>query len=132
MASPQPQRFQEVDKRGRFKDPNMYRTSYHDMCLGLEVCVKSDYPSGYGGHIPTLHHQLLFSNCPEAQQLRARASDPNRDSFGTFEANLTGVPYLTKHAKVKAEGPRAGFFPRTLVLPPWAIDYPQNKQKPAH
>ncbi|KAL8424820.1 hypothetical protein Efla_001625 [Eimeria flavescens] len=112
MESPHPP--PEVDSQGRLKDPNLYRTSYLDMCLGREVCVKSDFPSGYGGHVPRVRHQLLFNDCAEVSLLRARRSDPERDSFGSFDANINGTPYLTIHAKPKAEGPQAGFFPPSL------------------
>ncbi|OEH74055.1 hypothetical protein cyc_06056 [Cyclospora cayetanensis] len=115
-----------LDKQGRQKDPNMYRTSYNDMCKGLEVCVKSDFPSGYGGHVPTVRHQVLFRDSPEALAIAARAKDPTRDSFGDFAANINGIPYLTKNAKKKTEGPSAGYFPPTLVQPPWAIDIPRT------
>lgn len=126
MTLPYPSKPGEFDDQGRRKDPNMYRTSYHDMCLGMEVCVKSDFPSGYGGHVPTVRHQILFKDSPEARELQARAADVTRDSFGGFEANIKGEPYLTKNAKKKAEGPSAGFFPPTLVRPPWAIDFPDR------
>lgn len=126
MELPDCTSFGEFDERGRLKDPNMYRTSYHDMCLGLEVCVKSDFPSGYGGHVPTLRHQILFKNSPEAKELEARKADVTRDSFGGFDANIKGIPYLTKNAKRKAEGPSAGYFPPILVRPPWAVDVPHQ------
>ncbi|KAF4677833.1 hypothetical protein FOL47_009744 [Perkinsus chesapeaki] len=41
---------------------NMYRTNYHDMVNLREVAVRSDFPSGYAGHVPTLKHDILFKN----------------------------------------------------------------------
>ncbi|KAF4727235.1 hypothetical protein FOZ63_019014, partial [Perkinsus olseni] len=34
----------------------------HDMVNLREVAVRSDFPSGYAGHVPTLKHDLLFKN----------------------------------------------------------------------
>ncbi|CDJ45041.1 hypothetical protein ETH_00007000, partial [Eimeria tenella] len=93
------------------QDPNMYRTSYNDMCQGREVSVQSDFPSGYGGHVPVVGHQLLFKNCKEVLEIKKREKDPSRDSFGGFEANKMGYPYLTKGAK----GPPGAPQGRTLL-----------------
>ncbi|EER13809.1 hypothetical protein Pmar_PMAR000972 [Perkinsus marinus ATCC 50983] len=41
---------------------NMYRTNYHDMVNLREVAVRSDFPSGYAGHVPVVKHDILFKN----------------------------------------------------------------------
>ncbi|PHJ20230.1 hypothetical protein CSUI_005938 [Cystoisospora suis] len=115
-----------LDCQLRVRDMNAYRTSYGDMTRGLETHVKSNMPAGYGGHVPTTRHDVLHRNTQFDERLTQLETDPNRDTFGGFTANLTGVPYLTRNPRVPGTNPTAGCFPEGLVVPPWAILQPQR------
>jgi len=71
---------------------NQYRTSYTDMSHGRETSVKSDYPSGYGGHIPTLRFDVLFRNTAFDRNTVLKRSDPSRDAHPSFKDQLSGIP----------------------------------------
>ncbi|PFH35299.1 hypothetical protein BESB_061860 [Besnoitia besnoiti] len=88
-----------LDSRLRVRDMNAYRTSYADMTQGRETHVKSNMPSGYGGNIPTIRHDVLHRNTQFHKRLHELAHDPNRDTFGDFEANIQGISYVTKNPR---------------------------------
>merc|ERR1719436_1963957 len=71
---------------------NMFRTSYADMSFGREVAVKSDLPSGYGGHVPSIRHDILFRNTAFDRTTSIRRVDPCRDAFPSFEDHIAGIP----------------------------------------
>merc|ERR1712217_171848 len=77
---------------GRDHAKNMYRTSYSDMSHFREVAIRSDFPSGYGGHIPSLRHDVLFRNTAFDREIIMRKNDPSRDVHPTFEHQITGIP----------------------------------------
>eukprot|EP00397_Hematodinium_sp_SG-2012_P060562 GEMP01079045.1.p1 GENE.GEMP01079045.1~~GEMP01079045.1.p1 ORF type:complete len:172 (+),score=36.04 GEMP01079045.1:88-603(+) len=96
---------------------NMYRTSYTDMIHGREVSVTSDFPSGYGGHIPAIRHDILFRNTGFDRTRRIRQCDFSRDSFPDFSTQIAGRA---------AEAPPP--VDRQLQRPtPWAITAPIRK-----
>lgn len=71
---------------------NMYRTSYADASHFRECHVKSDFPSGYGGHIPSLRHDILHRNTQLDRDMLTRKVDPSRDTHPSFAHQITGVP----------------------------------------
>eukprot|EP00928_Gymnodinium_smaydae_P089380 TRINITY_DN73354_c0_g1_i1.p1 TRINITY_DN73354_c0_g1~~TRINITY_DN73354_c0_g1_i1.p1 ORF type:complete len:221 (-),score=32.00 TRINITY_DN73354_c0_g1_i1:298-900(-) len=60
---------------------NMYRTAYKDMASKREICVKSDFPVGYGGHVPSLRFDLLHRNTQVDREAASRQLDPLHDSL---------------------------------------------------
>eukprot|EP00928_Gymnodinium_smaydae_P007306 TRINITY_DN12646_c1_g1_i1.p1 TRINITY_DN12646_c1_g1~~TRINITY_DN12646_c1_g1_i1.p1 ORF type:complete len:177 (+),score=28.84 TRINITY_DN12646_c1_g1_i1:86-616(+) len=60
---------------------NMYRTAYKDMANNREICVKSDFPVGYGGHVPNLRFDLLHRNTQLDRDAASRQLDPFHDSL---------------------------------------------------
>jgi hypothetical protein len=75
---------------------NMYRTSYTDMTHFREVHVRSDFPAGYGGHIPSMRHDVLFRNTEIDRKMSLMRHDPNRDALPSFNDQLAGIPTSTK------------------------------------
>ncbi|EPR62091.1 hypothetical protein TGPRC2_224845 [Toxoplasma gondii TgCatPRC2] len=88
-----------LDSQLRVRDLNAYRTSTADMTQGLETHVKSCMPSGYGGHVPTMRHDVLHRNTQFDDRLYKLTHDPNRDTFGDFEDNLQGRSCLTRNPR---------------------------------
>mmetsp|Transcript_12914 Transcript_12914/g.31059 ORF Transcript_12914/g.31059 Transcript_12914/m.31059 type:complete len:170 (+) Transcript_12914:55-564(+) len=99
---------------------NMYRTSYADMIHGREVAVKSDMPSGYGGHTPSLRHDVLFRNTAFDRMRSSLQSDVRRDTLGAFRKQLEGVP--------SSKNPRGPVVPPPAK--PW--DCPWAKTTPVN
>lgn len=95
------------DRNGEVRWPSdgVMSCSVTDDCLQtaslpqLETHVKSNMPAGYGGHVPTTRHDVLHRNTQFDERLSQLETDPNRDTFGGFTANLVGVPYLTKNPR---------------------------------
>lgn len=102
---------------------NMYRTTYMDMIHGREVAVKSDMPSGYGGHVPQVAHDILFKNTEFQGTLEERQLDPKRDSFPCFTQQKDGAPAYAKNT-AHENIPTFGTLPDVRVQPPWAITPP--------
>lgn len=104
---------------------NMYRTSYGDMSQGREVHVKSDYPSGYGGHIASVRHDILFRNTGFDRTVSAKRSDPGRDAHPSFADHIAGIPTYTKLPQGAKKTPSYGVVPHdgttTMLKPPWGI-----------
>uniref|UniRef100_A0A7S1RVE3 Uncharacterized protein n=1 Tax=Alexandrium catenella TaxID=2925 RepID=A0A7S1RVE3_ALECA len=104
---------------------NMYRTSYSDMSHGREVAVKSDFPSGYGGHVPSVRHDVLFRNTAFDREITVRKGNRNRDTHHPFEEQIAGVPCSTKDPRGAKRPPTYGTIPHdgstTMPKPPWAI-----------
>merc|ERR1740121_1088095 len=102
----------------------MYRTTYADMSNGREVCVKSDFPSGYGGNIPRLKHNVLFTNTKFDRDLEVRRTTP-RDAFPSFEPNINGFPGTTNFPKGPQNAPthKTTHHNGTTTMPkfPWAV-----------
>lgn len=103
---------------------DMYRTSYVDMVSGREVAVKSDFPSGYGGHVPSLRHDALFRETKFDRTLDALRADPGRDTLPGFKELKDGVPAYTARPR-GARKPETAFThpgpPGTLITAPWAV-----------
>jgi len=93
---------------------NMYRTSYTDMIHGREVCVRSDYPSGYGGHVPSLRHDILYRNEGFDRTRKLQNNDEGRDSFPSFEKQISGAGATTVKTTAKVDPKRT----------PWALTLP--------
>jgi len=104
---------------------NMYRTSYSDMSNMREVHVRSEYPAGYGGHIPSLRHDVLFRNTSFSKNLHLRRTDPCRDSHPSFEDQISGLPTITAFPNGAKKNPTLGVVRHdgTTTMPkaPWGI-----------
>merc|ERR1712194_107123 len=96
---------------------NMYRTTYADTIHGREVAVKSEFPSGYGGHDPVVQHDTLFKNTRTYDTLQKMALDPKRDTFPCFQPQKYGCPTYAK----AGSGMHNDAVPDMSVHPPpWA------------
>uniref|UniRef100_A0A0G4HBA1 Uncharacterized protein n=1 Tax=Chromera velia CCMP2878 TaxID=1169474 RepID=A0A0G4HBA1_9ALVE len=115
----------ELDRKLRWKNENAYRTTYQDLCNHAETAVRSDYPSGYGGHVPSVRHDVIFRNTNFDQSLNSRKC-PERDHLPDFNTVKTGVPTFTKNPKGLEEPPKAGTIPtiNALLTAPWATMKP--------
>jgi len=104
---------------------NMYRTSYNDMVHGREVHVRNDYPAGYGGHIPSLRHDVLFRNTAFDRNIALRRSDPSRDAHPSFHDQISGIPTATRFPRGARNNPTYKVVPHdgttTTPKPPWGI-----------
>mmetsp|Transcript_48388 Transcript_48388/g.139164 ORF Transcript_48388/g.139164 Transcript_48388/m.139164 type:complete len:210 (+) Transcript_48388:62-691(+) len=104
---------------------NMYRTSYSDMAHGRETYVRSDYPAGYGGHIPSVRFDLFHRNTALDRQIALRRSDPSRDAHPSFQMQLDGLPSVTAFPCGAKKNPTLGVVPHsgstTNPRPPWGI-----------
>jgi len=107
---------------------NMYRTSYTDMIHGREIAVQNDFPSGYGGHVPSLRHDILFRNTGFDRQKALMQYDVSRDANPSFKGQIEGVPtYSSKPRgakKVPTAGTLGGGAKYFNALPPWAVQVP--------
>lgn len=110
---------------------NQYRTSYLDMSHGREVCVKTDFPSGYGGHIPAVRHDILFRNTVFNEEISRRRYDIARDAFPAFTNQILGVPTSTSSPQGAKNVPTYGIIPHdgttTMLKPPWSILTSKNQ-----
>jgi len=104
---------------------NQYRTSYTDMVHFKEVNVKTDYPSGYGGHIPSIRHDILFRNTAFDRQQALRRNDPSRDSHPSFKDQISGIPTFCSKPQGAKKNPSWGVVPHdgttTNIIAPWAV-----------
>jgi hypothetical protein len=107
---------------------NQYRTSYTDMTHFKEVNVKSDYPSGYGGHIPSIRHDMLFRNTAFDRQQVLRRNDPSRDAHPSFKDHIAGIPTWCAKPQGAKKNPTYGVVPHdgttTNIISPWAVVRP--------
>jgi len=99
----------------RDSSKNMYRTTYTDMIHGREVSVRSDYPSGYGGHVPSLRHDILFRNEAFDRTRRLQMNDESRDSHPDFKTQITGTGGSKVFKSLAYPDPKR---------PPWAVTPP--------
>lgn len=103
---------------------NMYRTSYNDMVHGREVACKSDFPSGYGGHIPTLRHDVLFRNTAFDRKIAMMRMNPSRDGMASYGDQIEGIPTYCTKPRGSKKVPTAGTIPNSTCKPPWALTLP--------
>mmetsp|Transcript_138820 Transcript_138820/g.255361 ORF Transcript_138820/g.255361 Transcript_138820/m.255361 type:complete len:220 (-) Transcript_138820:9-668(-) len=107
---------------------NMYRTSYSDMTHGREVAVKSDFPAGYQGHVPSTRFDLLFRNTRQDRDMVMRKADPFRESFPCFKKQLQGVPSYTKSTAGARKNSTYKVVPHhgttSSPIPPYATTQP--------
>jgi hypothetical protein len=107
---------------------NQYRTSYQDMIHFREVNVKSDYPSGYGGHIPSIRHDILYKNTAFDRQVALRRNDPSRDAHPSFKDQISGIPTFCAKPQGAKKNPSYGVVPHdgttTNLISPWAVVRP--------
>lgn len=103
---------------------NQFRSSYTDASHFREVNVKSDYPAGYGGHIPCMRFDVLFRNTEFDRKQALNRADPSRDSKASFVDQLAGVPSVTKLPCGAHKNPTKGVCLHdgtTRPLAPWGI-----------
>jgi len=104
---------------------NMYRTSYNDMVHGREVHTRSDFPAGYGGHVPSMRHDVLFRNTGFDRNTVLRRSDPSRDAFPSFHEQISGIPTTTRFPRGAKNPPTYKVVPHdgttTTPKPPWGV-----------
>jgi len=109
---------------------NQYRTSYTDMTHFKEVNVKSDYPSGYGGHIPSIRHDILFKNTAFDRQLALRRNDPSRDAHPSYKDQISGIPTWCSKPQGAKKNPSYGVVPHdgttSNLVSPWGVVKPVN------
>jgi len=107
---------------------NQYRTSYSDMIHGREVACKSDYPSGYAGHIPNLRHDILFRNTNFDRVQALKRADPSRDAHPSFQDQIQGIPTWCAKPQGAKKHPTFGTIPHKAttgtVRPPWGVVKP--------
>lgn len=104
---------------------NMYRTSYSDMSHNREVYVKSDFPSGYGGHVPSVRHDVLHRNTAFDRKMALSRTDPSRDALPSFNDQIAGLPTSTKYPCGAKNNPTKGVVRHdgttTMLKPPWGV-----------
>jgi hypothetical protein len=104
---------------------NQYRTTYTDMSHGRETYARSDYPSGYGGHIPSLRFDVLFRNTAFDRNQVLKRSDPSRDAHPSFKDQLEGVPTFCAKPQGAKKNPSYKVVPHdgttTNIRAPWGV-----------
>lgn len=107
---------------------NQYRTSYTDMSHGREVSLKSDYPSGYAGHIPNVRHDILFRNTAFDRSTALMKQDPSRDAHPSFKDQIQGIPTWCSKPQGAKKNPTYKALPHKdstgTVRPPWGVVKP--------
>jgi len=109
---------------------NQYRTSYSDMTHFKETYVKTDHPSGYGGHQPSVKHDVLFRNTAFDRKQSIMRADPSRDAHPSFNDQLAGVPTLCTNPTGSKKVPTHGVILQSghtaNPIAPWAVVRPQR------
>eukprot|EP00930_Biecheleria_cincta_P046552 TRINITY_DN32107_c0_g1_i1.p1 TRINITY_DN32107_c0_g1~~TRINITY_DN32107_c0_g1_i1.p1 ORF type:complete len:260 (-),score=24.13 TRINITY_DN32107_c0_g1_i1:128-802(-) len=125
LTAGEPENQMEWHESYRDFQKNMYRTTYSDMSHSREVHVRSDYPSGFGGHVPSLRHDVLFRNTQFDRMQRDRQNDPNRDAMPDFKDHIAGIPTTTMRPQGAKRPPTVGVVPHdgstTMMKPPWGV-----------
>jgi hypothetical protein len=128
IQSPDPANQWEWHEAYRDMAKNQYRTSYTDMSHFKEINVRTDYPSGYGGHIPSIRHDILYRNTAFDRQQALRRNDPSRDSHPSFKDQIAGIPTWCAKPQGARKNPTLGVFPHdgttTNLISPWAVVRP--------
>lgn len=113
---------------------NQYRTSYTDMSHGKETYVKSDYPAGYGGHIPNMRFDILFRNTAFDRNQVLKRNDPGRDAHPSFKDQISGIPTWCSKPQGATKHPSYGVVAHdgsTRPLAPWGVVRPV-REPPTH
>jgi len=125
MLAGDPAKQWEWHEAFRDQTKNMYRTSYSDMSHNRESYVKSDFPSGYGGHVPTIRHDVLHCNTQFHRKQALMRADPSRDAFPSFQSQISGLPSITAFPCGARNNPTKGVVPHngttTMLKPPWGV-----------
>ena len=104
---------------------NMYRTSYSDMSHNREAHVRSDFPSGYGGHVRSLRFDVLHRNTAFDRNVALQRGDPSRDAFPSYEMQIAGMPSVTQFPCGARKNPTKGVVPHsgstTNPKPPYGL-----------
>lgn len=107
---------------------NQYRTTYTDSSHFKEVNVRSDYPSGYGGHIPSIRHDILHRNTQFDRNQALKRNDPSRDAHPSFRDQIAGIPTWCAKPQGAKKNPTYGVIPHdgttTNIISPWAVVLP--------
>jgi len=102
---------------------HMYRTSYTDHIMQNEISTKSSHPSGYGGHVPQLRHDVLFGHTEFDWIQQQRKDDPSRETLADFSNQLVGCPISTDNPRGPKKVPTYKAFPPNTGCgnrEPWA------------
>lgn len=114
---------------------NMYRTSYADASHGREVATKSEYPSGYGGHVASVRHDVLHRNTGFDRTYHLRRTDPARDAHPSFKDQLDGIPTVCKFPRGARKNPTHKATPGDGstggAMPPWGVTL-AAREPPSH
>lgn len=120
-----PSRQWEWHEAHRDMAKNQYRTSYTDMIHAKETCLKSDFPSGYGGHIPNMRFDMMFRNTAFDRNLVLRRNDPSRDAHPSFKDHIAGVPTVCAKPQGAKKNPTFKVVPHdgttSTPIAPWAV-----------
>jgi len=111
----------------RDNQKNMYRTTYTDMVHFKETNVKSNFPAGYGGHVPRVRFDSLHGNTALERTQELRRQDPSRDAHPSFEMQLSGLPTYTAYPSGARKNPTKGVVPHsgwtTQPRAPWGLTH---------
>lgn len=118
---------------------NQYRTTYSDMIHGRETSLKSDYPSGYGGHIPNVRFDVLHRNTAFDRKWALTRKDPSRDAHPSFKDQLAGIPTYCNKPQGSKKTPSykvVNHDGTTNCRAPWAVmrpvrEVPNHRNVPA-
>jgi len=120
-----PSRQWEWHEAHRDMAKNQYRTTYTDMIHAKETCLKSDFPSGYGGHIPNMRFDMLFRNTAFDRSIVLRRNDPSRDSHPSFKDHIAGIPTVCAKPQGAKKNPTFKVVPHDgttgTPIAPWAV-----------
>lgn len=135
LADKDPARQWEWHESYRDLTKNMYRTTYTDASQFRETYVKSEFPVGYGGHIPSLRHDVLFRNTEFDRKQALMRNDPSRDTKPSFVDQIAGIPTYTKFPCGAKNNPSYKVCQRdgtTNPLQPWGINVNTKRDKLTH
>lgn len=113
---------------------NQYRTTYSDMIHGRETYCKSDYPSGYGGHIPNVRFEEFFRNTAFHRKQTVSRMDPSRDAHPSFKDQLEGIPTYCNKPQGSRKAPSykvVNHDGTTRCRAPWGVVTPV-REPPSH
>jgi len=84
----------------------MYQTSYSDMTQGRELSVRSDFPSGYQDHVPSVGHDITFRNTAFDRKQGQKKFHPARKIPNAFEEQIAGAWGARSHEFAHFRTPR--------------------------